>query len=152
MAKVTPVTVAYAILLILATLMLTLPVVNYYASAYTNQTLYQALNGTYQTLNKNFTSAVYAPSYSAVYNSSSGLKASGSLQQFTGLAFMFGAMYQVGIAIEQGVPMINTVLGVVAQFSILPDVNIFALLGLFFAGVGFLLLWFFITSWTKVEP
>ena len=151
MVRVTPVTVAYTILLILATLMLTLPAVSYYASAYTNQTLYQTLNGSYQALNKNFTSVIYAPSYNATYNSSAGLKASGSLQQFTGLAFMFGAMYQVGIAIEQGIPMINTILATVAQFSILPNVNIIALLGLFFVGASFLLIYYFIASWTKVE-
>lgn len=151
MAKVTPITITYTILLILAVLMLTLPTINYYASATTNATLYQTLNNSYTALNKNFTANIYGPVYSATYNSSSGLKASGSLQQFTGLAFMFGSMYQVAVAVGQGIPIINTVLATVAQFSILPDVNVFALLGLFLAGAVSLLIWFWISNWTKVE-
>lgn len=147
MVKVTPITVTYTILLTIAVLSLTIPTVSYY----TNPQIATSLNGTYTALNLNFTNKIYAPTYSATFNSSGGLKASNFLQQFTGLAFMFGAMFQVSVASFQGIPMLSTLMGTMLQYSILPDVNIAALVGLFLAGAGFLLIYFFIASWTKVE-
>lgn len=146
MARVTPISVVYTILLFLAVIMLTLPAINYYANP-----LGASLNSTYTTLNMNFTRTIYAPTDYYTYNSSSGLKASGSLQTFTGLAFMFGAMYQVATAASNGVPMIQVMLGAVAQYAPLPGVEIFALLGLLVMGAEFLLIYFYIASWTKVE-
>jgi hypothetical protein len=147
MVKVTPITVAYTILLLIATLSLTANTTLYY----TNATVQNQLNITYKNLNLNFTNLIYGRTYNATVNSSSGLKASNFLNQFTGLAFMFGAMFQVATDVLTGLPMIQTVLSGLAQYSILPGVNLFALLGLFISGCTFLLLYWFISSWTKVE-
>lgn len=146
MVRVTPISVVYSLILSIVVISLSLPTVSYYANP-----IAANINSTYSTINANFTRTVYSPTYNATYNSSSGLKASSALQQFTGLAFMFGAMYQVSAASLNGVPMINTILGSVALYAPLPGVDIMALLGMLIFGAIFLLTWFFIASWTKVE-
>ncbi|MEM4097881.1 MAG: hypothetical protein QXS81_04260 [Candidatus Micrarchaeaceae archaeon] len=147
MVRVTPISIVYTILLLLAVFTLTMPAVRYY----TNSTVARNLNDTYNNLNVSFTKNIYAPTYNASLNSSSGLKASNSLQIFTGLAFMFGAMFQVISAAINGIPMIETVFSSVAQYSPLPDVSIVGLFALLIGGAIFLLIWFAIASWTKVE-
>jgi len=150
MVRVTPVSVIYTVLLLIMIFSLVFPAANYYASG----NLARTLNASYTNLNSNFTSKIYSPTYQYSLNSSSGLKASMNLQLFTGLAFMFGAMYQVSVAALQGVPMIGTVLGSVIQYAPLPSSEMTTLvgfLGLFIAGATFLLIWFAIASWTKVE-
>jgi len=116
MVRVTPVSIIYTVLLLIAIFMLTIPAANYYASG----DLARTLNSSYMNINSNFTSKIYSPTYSNVTNSSSGLKAAMNLQIFSGLAFMFGAMYQVTVAALQGIPMIGTVLGSVIQYAPLP--------------------------------
>jgi hypothetical protein len=118
---------------------------------YTSPAVARTINDTYQNLNGNFTSKIYSPVYNATFNSSSGVKASGSLQIFSGLAFMFGEMYQVTLASFQGLPMIATLLGSLVQYSPLPDVNVAALIGLFIGGAAFMFIWWVVASWTKVE-
>lgn len=147
MVKVTPITVAYTILLLVAVLSLTVSTTAYY----TNATIAAQINASYQGLNANFTRVIYSPTYNATMNASSGLKASNNLQQFSGLAFMFGYLFQTATAVIQGLPMIQGILAITAQYSILPNVNVFALIGLFIAGATFLLLWWFASNWTKVE-
>jgi len=151
MVRVTPISVVYTVLLLLVIFMLTIPAANYYASG----DLARTLNASYTNINTNFTSKIYSPTYANTINSSSGLKASLNLQIFSGLAFMFGAMYQVSVAALQGIPMIGTVLGSVIQYAPLPSgemTTLIGFLGLFIAGATFLLIWFAIASWTKVEP
>ncbi|MEM3245885.1 MAG: hypothetical protein QXS81_01345 [Candidatus Micrarchaeaceae archaeon] len=148
MVRVTPVSVVYTILLTLAVLTLVLPAAAYY----TNPSVANTLNDTYKNLNISFTRNIYAPTYNASLNSSSGLRASNSLQIFTGLAFMFGAMFQVISAAINGIPMLGTVISSVAQYSPLPDVSLVGLFALLISGAIFLLIWFGIASWTKVEP
>lgn len=147
MVRVTPISVAYTVLLSIAVFSFALPAAEYY----TNPNIAATLNASYQNINGNFTSKIYSPTYNSIFVSSSGLKASGSLQQFTGLAFMFGEMFQVSSEAFQGIPMLSTMLSSLAQYSPLPDVSVAALLGLLFTGAAFLLGWFFIASWTKVE-
>ncbi len=147
MARVTPISVVYTLLLLIAVLMLTMPAFRYY----TNPTVAAAINDTYKNVSANFQYAVYSPSYAVTFNSSSGLKAAQSLNLISGLAFMFGGMYQAGVASLQAIPMINTVFGALIYYAPLPDIDIAALLGLLFSGVTFLFIWFLIASWTKVE-
>lgn len=147
MAKVTPVTVTYTVLLMIAVGMLSIPTVGYY----TNPQIANSLNATFQSVSAGFLNLIYNPTYNSTFVNPGGLKASNNLQQFNGLAFMFGQMFQVASYAFQGLPMINTILAGLVQYSILPGVNIFALITLFLAGAGFLLIYFFITSWTKVE-
>jgi len=152
MVRVTPVSIVYTVLLLILIFTLTLPAANYYTNG---TSLFRTLNDSYTNINSNFTSKVYSPTYSSTFNSSSGLKASMSLQLFSGLAFMFGAMYQVTVAAFQGIPMIGTVLGSVIQYAPLPGgemTTLIGLAGLLITGSAFLLLWFAIASWTKVEP
>jgi len=151
MVRVTPVSIVYTVLLLIAIFTLVFPAANYYASG----DLARTINSSYTNLNSNFTSKIYSPTYANTINSSSGLQASENLQIFSGLAFMFGAMYQVAVAALQGVPMIGTVLGSVIQYAPLPSAEMTTLigfLGLLIAGATFLLIWFAIASWTKVEP
>jgi len=150
MVRVTPVSIIYTVLLLIAIFMLTIPAANYYASG----DLARTLNSSYMNINSNFTSKIYSPTYSNVTNSSSGLKAAMNLQIFSGLAFMFGAMYQVTVAALQGIPMIGTVLGSVIQYAPLPSgemTTLVGFVGLLITGAIFLALWFAIASWTKVE-
>ncbi|MEM0148598.1 MAG: hypothetical protein QXN16_03890 [Candidatus Micrarchaeaceae archaeon] len=147
MVRVTPISIAYTILLSIAVLALAMPAVVYYSSPSVAGTL----NNAYKNLNVSFTRNIYSPTYNSSLNSSSGLKASNSLQQFTGLAFMFGEMFQVISASVSGIPILGTLLSTVAQYSPLPDVSLVGLFALFIAGAIFLLLWFAIASWTKVE-
>ena len=146
MVRVTPISIVYTLLLLIVIMALTLPTLKYYANPVAN-----TVNSSYSYVNLNFTKDVYSQTYSATFNSTSGLKASGTLQQFSGLAFMFGAMYQVSVASLGGIPLISIVLGSVAQYAPLPGVDIFALLGFLFVGATFLLIWFAVASWTKVE-
>lgn len=146
MVRVTPISIVYTLLLLIVIMALTLPTLKYYANPVAN-----TVNDSYSYANLNFTNDVYSQTYSATFNSTSGLKASGALQQFSGLAFMFGAMYQVSVASLGGIPLISTVLGSVAQYAPLPGVDVFALLGFLFVGATFLLIWFAVASWTKVE-
>ena len=151
MVRVTPVSIVYTVLLLIAIFTLVFPAANYYASG----DLARTINSSYTNLNSNFTSKIYSPTYANTINSSSGLQASENLQIFSGLAFMFGAMYQVAVAALQGVPMIGTVLGSVIQYAPLPSgemTTLIGFLGLLIAGATFLLIWFAIASWTKVEP
>jgi len=152
MVRVTPVSIVYTVLLLILIFTLTLPAANYYTNG---TSLFRTLNDSYMNINSNFTSKVYSPTYANTINSSSGLQASMNLQIFSGLAFMFGAMYQVSVAALQGVPMIGTVLGSVIQYAPLPGgemTTLIGLLGLLITGATFLAIWFAIASWTKVEP
>lgn len=146
MVRVTPISLVYTVLLLLASMALLLPILTYYANP-----VGRNVNATYAATNNNFTHLIYAPTYNSTFNSTSGLKASASLQVFSGLAFMFGAMYQVAVAAMNGMPLIQTILGSVAYYSPLPGVDIFALIGLLVSGASFLLIYFYIASWTKVE-
>jgi len=151
MVRVTPISVVYTVLLLIAIFTLTLPAANYYASG----DLASTLNSSYTNINTNFTSKIYTPTYANAIESSSGLQAAQNLQIFSGLAFMFGAMYQVSVAALQGIPMIGTVLGSVIQYAPLPSgemTTLIGFLGLLVSGAIFLLIWFAIASWTKVEP
>ena len=150
MVRVTPISIIYTVLLLIVIFMLTIPAANYYASG----DLARTLNSSYTNINTNFTSKIYTPTYANAIESSSGLQAAQNLQIFSGLAFMFAAMYQVSVAALQGIPMIATVLGSVIQYAPLPSgemTTLVGFLGLFVAGSIFLLIWFAIASWTKVE-
>src|SRR5271157_3066538 len=130
MAKVTPVTVVFRIILLIAVSVLSLPAVGYY----TNPTIANTLNGTFSSVSSSFQSTIYNPTYNATFNSSGGLKASENLQSFSGLAFMFGNLYYVASYAWQGLPMIQQLLGTTSQYSILPGVNIYGLIMLFIMG------------------
>lgn len=147
MAKVTPGSIVYTLLLLTAFLLLfQLPV-----SYYTNSLVANSFNDTTNTVRTAFYNNIYTPEKQATFNATSGLKASSVLQQFTGLAFMFGSMYQEGTSIFTGTGVINTVISFFMQYALLPPVDMVALIGLLVSGVGFSLMWWLITNWTKVE-
>jgi hypothetical protein len=147
MVRVTPISVIYTVTLLLAVFSLTLPTFKYY----TNPQTYITLNDTYKNLNLNYTQSIYGQTNNAIFSSSSGLKASNGLQIFSGLAFMFGAMYQVVSDTVVGLPMIGTVLTTMAQYSPLPNVDIVGLISLMITASVLLLGWWAVASWTKVE-
>lgn len=147
MAKVTPGSLIFAIIFLSAAFMLLEGPIAYYTSPQTANTL----NETQANISSAFYSSVYNPTYKAAFNDSGGFKASTVLQSFTGLAFMFGDFFQVMSATIQAPNMLMSSFSWLVYYSPLPAVDIGALLALFIGGIVFAVIWFGITSWTKVE-
>ncbi len=149
MAKVTPITLTYTVVLMLAVISLTLPAVNTYAGSNN----YAAINSLAQSVHTEYLYNVYSVTNFNIYSGPSGLQATTGLigAALSSLAFMFGAILQVATAAADAIPLVGTVLSAVSQYGILPDVDFTALFGLFISAVGMLLGWFIVAQFTKVE-
>jgi len=145
MANVTPGSITFAILFTAAVLLLLSVPLGYF----TNPQISNTINSTQRNETNSYYSLIYTPEYNASFNNSGGFVAAAHLQQFTGLAFMFGAFYQMATSIIQGPAIIYGVLTSLVQYIPLPAVDILGLLGLFFGGISALLLWHLISNWTK---